>query len=152
MSGRLIGICRAHEKMAPLEQLAEAEVTLQAGIAGDVRGTRPGRQVTVLFREGWEDACRDAGAPDLTWLTRRANLYVEGLEQPRSTGMELRIGAVILKVVDEVKPCALMEAALTGLRAAMRPDWRGGVACDVVRGGVIRLDDRALLGAPADAG
>jgi MOSC domain-containing protein YiiM len=141
MTGRLIGICRAREKMAPLELLETAEVSLAAGIAGDVRGTKPGRQVTVLFREGWEDACRDARAPELTWLTRRANLYVEGLERPRETGVELAIGEMVLRVVEETRPCALMEAALPGLRAAMRPDWRGGVCCDVVRGGVIRLGD-----------
>jgi MOSC domain-containing protein YiiM len=141
MPGRLIGICRAREKMAPLEQLDQADVTPEAGIAGDVRGRKPGRQVTVLFREGWQDACSEAGQPELTWLTRRANLYVEGLERPRQAGVELVIGEVVLKVADETKPCALMETALPGLRAAMRPDWRGGVSCDVVRGGMIRLGD-----------
>jgi MOSC domain-containing protein YiiM len=141
MPGRLIGICRAREKMAPLETLEQAEVTPEAGISGDVRGTKPGRQVTVLFREGWQDACRDAGAPQLDWLTRRANLYVEGLERPRENGVRLTIGEVVLQVADETKPCALMEAAQPGLRAAMKPDWRGGVCCDVVRGGTIRLGD-----------
>jgi MOSC domain-containing protein YiiM len=141
MAGRLMGICRACEKMAPLELLEQAEVTLEAGVTGDVRGAKPGRQITVLFREGWEDACRDAGAPTLTWLTRRANLYVEGLERPRQAGGELTIGEVVLKVAEETRPCALMEAALPGLREAMKSDWRGGVCCDVVRGGVIRLGD-----------
>jgi MOSC domain-containing protein YiiM len=141
MAGRLIGICRAREKMAPLETLDAASVTVEAGITGDVRGLKPGRQVTVLFREGWEDACRDAGEPDLPWLTRRANLYVEGLDRPRAVGVRLQIGEVVLEVADETKPCALMEAALPGLRAAMKPDWRGGVCCDVVRGGAIRLGD-----------
>ncbi len=141
MAGRLIGICRASEKLAPLDVLEQAQVSIEAGIAGDVRGRKSGRQVTVLFREGWQDACRDAGAPDLTWLTRRANLYVEGLEPPRTVGVELMIGEIVLKVAAETRPCALMDAALPGLRAAMKPDWRGGVCCDVIRGGTIRLGD-----------
>ena len=144
MTGRLIGIARAAELMAPLEELSKVSVSVAAGIAGDARGQQPGRQVTVLFREGWHDACREAGR-DLHWTARRANLYVEGLECPREIGGLLRIGDVLLRVTDETKPCALMEQTLAGLRAAMRPEWRGGVCCDVVTGGVISLGDGVSL-------
>ena len=50
MTGRLIRIARAPERMAPLEELDQVTVTVKAGIAGDARGQEPGRQVTVLFR------------------------------------------------------------------------------------------------------
>lgn len=140
MTGRLIAIARAAVKGAPMELLDHAEISVDAGVEGDMRGKRPGRQVTVLFREGWEDACREAGAlVPLPWTTRRANLYVEGLERPRTAGARLVVGEVVLAVADETKPCALMERAFRGLRAAMKPDWRGGVSCDVIRSGVIRL-------------
>ncbi len=144
MTGRLIGIARAAEPMAPLEELHQVSVTVEAGIDGDARGARPGRQVTVLFREGWQDACREAGG-DLPWTARRANLYVEGIDRPREIGGLLRIGDVVLRVTDETKPCALMEQTLAGLLAAMRPDWRGGVCCDVVSGGVVALGEPAAL-------
>ena len=142
MTGRLIGIVRAAEKLGPLEELERARITVAAGLEGDRRGTKPGRQISILFREGWEDACREAGA-ELPWQTRRANLYVEGLEVPQQVGAEVVIGEVVLKVAQETKPCALMEKAYRGLRAAMRPEWRGGVACDVVRGAAIRIGDAA---------
>jgi hypothetical protein len=45
-----------------MAETGEAEVSLDAGVVGDARGAKPGRQVTVLFREGWEDACRDLGS------------------------------------------------------------------------------------------
>jgi len=141
MTGRVIGIARTAEKMAPMEALARACVSIEAGVDGDARGRKPGRQVTVLFREGWDAACRDAGAPALPWLTRRANLYVEGLEPPQAVGVRLRIGEVVLEVTEETRPCALMESAFAGLRAAMRPDWRGGVCCVVLEGGEIRAGD-----------
>ena len=144
MTGRLIRIARAPERMAPLEELDQVTVTVKAGITGDARGQEPGRQVTVLFREGWQDACREAGR-DLHWTARRANLYVEGLECPREIGGLLRIGNVLLRGTDETKPCALMEQTLAGLRAAMRPEWRGGVCCDVICGGEICLGDAVTL-------
>ncbi len=148
MTGRLIGIARALVKDEPMEVLQAAKVSLEAGVEGDCRGAKPGRQVTVLFREGWEDACRDAGAlAPLPWLTRRANLYVEGLERPRQVGARLRIGEVVLEVAEETKPCVLMDRALMGLRPAMRPDWRGGVCCNVIRGGSLVIGDEARDGA-----
>jgi hypothetical protein len=70
MSGNLVGIARARELGSPLEEMTSASVSLEQGIAGDARGRKPLRQVTVLFHDGWEDACRDLGA-ELPWITRR---------------------------------------------------------------------------------
>ena len=138
--GVLVGIARAARKRAPLAETGEAEVTLDAGVVGDVRGAKPGRQVTVLFREGWEAACRDLGA-NPPWTTRRANLLVAGLPAPRE-GARLVVGDLVLEVTDETKPCRVMEAAFAGLRRALMPEWRGGVTCRVLRGGTSRVGDR----------
>lgn len=138
--GHLLGIARAARKRAPMAETGEATVSLEFGVHGDARGTKPGRQVTVLFREGWESACRDLGVT-LPWLTRRANLLVEGVAVPREGG-RLSIGDLLLEVTDETKPCQIMEAAHRGLRRALTPEWRGGVTCRVVRGGTIRVGDR----------
>ena len=144
MTGILIGIARAKVVLAPLEEMDEASVSEMGGIAGDARGAKPGRQVTVLFQEGWRDACRAVGA-ELPWTTRRANLYVEGLERPRATGGCIHVGGVVLEVTQETKPCTLMERAHPGLRLALSPDWRGGVCCTVLQGGIIRKGDRVRL-------
>jgi len=137
--GRLVGIARAARKRAPLTETEQAEVTVELGIVGDARGTKPGRQVTILFREGWEAACRDLGVA-LPWLTRRANLLVEGLAVPRE-GTHLAVGEAVLEVMEETKPCSVMEAAHRGLRRALTPDWRGGVTCRVLKGVTIRAGD-----------
>ncbi|MBV8798838.1 MAG: hypothetical protein JOY77_03455 [Alphaproteobacteria bacterium] len=78
MMGRLVGIARVTELGAPIEEMTSASISLERGIAGDARGAKKGRQVTVLFREGWEDACRDLGV-ELPWVTRRANLLLAHL-------------------------------------------------------------------------
>jgi len=145
MSGKLIGIARVHELRAPLEELQSASVSVERGIAGDARGMKPKRQVTVLFREGWDDACQELGVT-LPWVTRRANLYVEGIERPRQTGGRLMIGGIELEVMLQTDPCMLMEQFHAGLKAALTPDWRGGVCCNVIRGGEIRVGDAVSLG------
>jgi MOSC domain-containing protein YiiM len=137
--GRLLGIARAVKKRSRMAELEETEVRLADGVVGDARGATRGRQVTVLFREGWEDACRALGV-ELPWVTRRANLLVEGVPVPNE-GERLTIGDLILEVTEETKPCQVMEAAHRGLRQALAPQWRGGVCCRVVQGGRIRVGD-----------
>src|ERR1700692_3465203 len=137
--GRLLRIARAPALRAALVEVEEVEVGGSEGIRGDARGTKSGRQVTVLFREGWESACGELGVT-LPWVTRRANLLVEGIAPPRE-GRQLRIGDLVLEVTQETKPCHVMEAAHRGLKRALTPEWRGGVCCRVVKGGRIRVGD-----------
>lgn len=136
----LVAIARAPVKRGPLVSLTEAAVGVADGVEGDARGKRADRQVTVVFREGWDAACRELGV-ELPWITRRANLLVEGVPVPRE-GKRLVIGSLVLEVTQETQPCQVMEAAHRGLRAALTPEWRGGVCCRVVQGGTIRIGDR----------
>ena len=137
--GSLIAIAKAPHRRSALVEMPVAEVRMESGIDGDARGATPGRQVTALFKTGWDAACRDLGVA-LPWVTRRANLFIDGLDTPR-TGVRLVIGAVMLEVVGEADPCRVMEAAHRGLKAALTPDWRGGVCCKVRQAGTIRIGD-----------
>src|SRR5215471_4127692 len=137
--GQLLGIARVARRLGPLIPLQEARVTATEGIEGDFRGVKPGRQITILFREGWEDACAELGQ-ELPWVTRRANLFVEGVITPHEGG-RLKIGSLLLEVTQETQPCQLMDKARQGLRAALKPHWRGGVCCRVVEGGTIHVGD-----------
>jgi len=138
--GRLLGIACAPKRRARLIEREESEVRTAGGIAGDVRGAKSGRQVTVLFREGWEAACAELGVR-LPWVTRRANLFIEGIAVPREGG-RLIVGELVLEVTQETQPCQVMEAAHRGLRRALTPEWRGGVCCRVIKGGTIRVGDQ----------
>jgi MOSC domain-containing protein YiiM len=137
--GSLLGIAQAPAKRAPLIAVEEGSVILDSGLAGDARRHKSGRQVTVLFKEGWDAACKDLGV-HLSWLTRRANLLVTDLPLPKE-GARLAIGSVLLEVTSETAPCHLMDAAHPGLKAALTPDWRGGVCCRVIAAGTIRVGD-----------
>jgi MOSC domain-containing protein YiiM len=139
----LVGIARAPSRRAALEEISYVEIGLKTGLAGDARGRTPGRQVTVLFREGWDAACRDLGRA-MPWTTRRANLLVEGLAPP-GVGARIGIGSVVLEVTEEATPCRVMEAAQRGLEKALTPEWRGGVCCRVKTAGSISIGDPVRL-------
>ena len=147
--GRLIGIARRAAPRAPMETIEESTITIALGVEGDHRGiVRPGkqpkRQVTLLAREAWEAACGELGR-DIPWTARRSNLLVESLALPRRAGDVIAIGDVRLRVHLEIDPCQRMEEAAPGLQAALMPDWRGGVGCEVLKGGRIALGDEVRI-------
>ena len=127
-----------------MTSIQEAAITCDEGVQGDFRG-RPGpRQVTVLTREAWDDACGNLGI-QMVWTTRRANLFFEGLDLRYSTQKILSLGRAVLEITGETKPCSRMDKAHWGLRPTLTPFWRGGVTCRVITGGRIRVGDVVRL-------
>ncbi len=142
--GRLIGIARREQKRAEMEMLEDAEVNEHTGVAEDFRGKPGNRQVTVVSAEAWAATCGDLGQ-QIPWTTRRANLLVEDVQLPRRTGDVIEVGSVRLLVTMEVNPCHRMEEQYDGLKAALTPDWRGGVACTILQGGSVHLGDSVSI-------
>jgi MOSC domain-containing protein YiiM len=144
---KLLGIAVRPAPGATPQELSEAVIDVTSGIAGDHRRTPGSRQVTVLALREWEAACREVNA-ELPWTTRRANLLIDGLTLAETRGARLQVGEVVLEIAGETRPCEVMEAAQTGLRRALGPDWRGGVVCRVIAGGAIRVGDPVVLAVP----
>ncbi len=142
--GLLSGIARRDGKRAPMQTLDQAEISAETGVALDSRGKPGKRQVTVISADAWRDACSELGK-ELPWTTRRANLLVEGIDLPETTGAVLQIGGVRLLVTGEVDPCSRMDEQCPGLTAALQPGWRGGVSCTVLAGGAVAVGDRVTL-------
>jgi MOSC domain-containing protein YiiM len=114
------------------------------GINGNAnRGGR--RQVTVLGREGWSDACREIGV-DLDPTHRRANLLIEGIDLRDSTNRILQVGSVAIGIRGETRPCGRMERASPGLYRALLFHWRGGVYGEILTGGELTSGDRVDWG------
>lgn len=152
--GTLTGIARKSKRRAPVETLKQADISTDKGVAGDSRGRFTDRAVTVLAKEGWTAAMADLGLPpDTDWTLRRANLLTEGIELPRAPGGVIRVGNVLLEVTGELNPCSRMEEQQSGLLKALSSDWRGGVACRVLKEGAIKSGDsvQALISPPARA-
>ena len=125
-----------------MQAIDNAQITVENGILGDFRGTQLGRQITILSESAWQKACAEVNA-DLPWTTRRANLLVDGVEFNASyVGKTARIGEVELAVIGETDPCSLMDAQHQGLTAALTPEWRGGISCNVTKPGAIKIGDQ----------
>jgi MOSC domain-containing protein YiiM len=144
MTGHVVSLALKARPFAPMEELEFVDVSIEAGLAGDFRGAAPDRQVTVVFEDDWLAACAALGRT-LPWTTRRANILLSGLINPRRSGDLLRVGEIILAITGETHPCGRMEKQAPGLRAALEPSWRCGVTARVVRGGVVRTGDAATL-------
>jgi MOSC domain-containing protein YiiM len=153
--GRLGGIARHDRPHGPIETLGRVAVTATEGVHGCIRGalastkkTRK-RQVSIIEAESWVAAMADLElAPEdwLPWHARRCNLLVEGLRLPREIGRVIAIGETLrIEIMIETEPCERMDALLPGLKAALTPDWRGGVCGRVLTDGEICLGDEVRI-------
>ncbi|MFT5219413.1 MAG: MOSC domain-containing protein YiiM [Planctomycetota bacterium] len=125
----------------PMQVIDQASISVAMGISGDFRGSQKNRQVTILSESAWRSTCDSIGA-DLPWTTRRANILVDGVEFSESDiGTRIQIGDCELEISEETDPCALMDSQHQGLKAALMPDWRGGVCCNVIKAGNIKVGD-----------
>ena len=143
----LIAIALKTAPRTPMKVIETARITTTAGVDGDARGEPGGRQVTVLCRDAWRDACDELNV-ELPWTFRRANLLVEGIPLFESTGKQLRIGDALFEITGETEPCGLMDAQHTGLLKALEPHWRGGVCCRVLAAGDISVGDTVIVEEP----
>jgi MOSC domain-containing protein YiiM len=152
--GRLGGIARHSTSRGAIETLGHVSVTRELGVRGDLRGAIcPGksgrRQVSLIEAESWDTALADLHLSAdrlLPWHVRRANLLVEGLRLPREAGKVIAIGASLrIEVTCECDPCSRMDEILPGLKAALLPDWRGGVLGRVLTDGEIAIGDQVRI-------
>lgn len=136
-----------------MKRVPSAEAVAGQGLAGDhTKGGR--RQVTLISREAWAEACEALGMPpcELDVASRRANLLVEGVDVTAlRRGTLLRIGAVELQVEGETHPCQLMDDMHLGLWDALKPRQRGGHFARILVGGPLRVGDRVEILAAAPA-
>lgn len=125
----------------PVRRVASVEAIAGQGLVGD-HASGGTRQVTLLDLGAWRRACAELGV-DLDPAARRANLVLDGLELRGATGRRLRIGAVVLELGRETRPCELLDAAHVGLCQSLRVEWRGGVGARVLSGGTLAIGDPA---------
>lgn len=137
--GRLDAIWLKRAHRGPMDEVREATAVAGRGLAGSVDRSRR-RQVTIISREVWQQVMAELGA-DTPPSSRRANLMVSGIELANTRGRTLRVGGVRLAIGGETTPCERMDEALPGLRAALRPEWGGGVFAQVLDDGIITVGD-----------
>jgi len=130
-------------KRGPMDRVERAELVAGRGVRGSAnQGGK--RQITIISEEAWNDALRELGV-DVDPSARRANVMLRGVDLENARGKILRIGDCVIRIYGEVRPCERMDEARQGLRAALRPHWRGGVFGEILEGGTIAVGDPVAL-------
>jgi MOSC domain-containing protein YiiM len=149
--GTLLHIFRAERASAPMEELREARLIAGVGIERDRYATGLGhfsssphlhRQVTLIEVETLEALERDHHIKLLPVESRR-NLVTREVPLNHLVGSRFRVGETVLRGGRLNRPCKYLEELLG--KKVMTPLLnRAGLNCEILRGGIIRPDDRIL--------
>ena len=145
--GRLerIWVKRAHR--GPMDPADAADLRRGAGIVGNAN-QGGSRQVTIIAAADWDRVIEALGTA-VDPRERRANLLVSGIALARTRDRVLQVGGCRLRVRGETRPCERMDDAEPGLRAALDPEWRGGVFAEVLDNGRVLVGDPVAWAEPA---
>ncbi len=142
--GRILAIALRTENHAPMRLIDAASASVDGGLAGD-RQVSVERGITLISAAQWRETTTLLNTPELPWHTRRANLLIDAPRLDSWIGKTVRIGEVTLQICGETRPCGLMDEFQPGLRAALKPECRGGVHGRVLEAGTIRVGDAITL-------
>jgi MOSC domain-containing protein YiiM len=145
-AGKLEAIWLKRARKGPMDAVERAQLVAGRGLVGNVNQGGE-RQVAIIERRTWDRLTRGLGAR-LDPSARRANLLVDGVDLEGTAGRVLCVGACRILIRGELTPCAGMDAALPGLREAMRAGWGGGAFGEVLQGGEIQPGDPVAFAAP----
>jgi MOSC domain-containing protein YiiM len=99
-----------------------------------------GREVTLIEAEALDALARDYEVALAPGASRR-NIVTRGIALNHLVGKEFRVGEARLRGVRLCEPCGHMER-LSGAKGAQEGlVHRGGLRCDIVAGGLIRVGD-----------
>jgi len=142
--GTVIGLARRKKLRGEIELVESVYIDRKTGLSGDIRGTALNRQVTLLSNRSWDDVCREL-KEEIPWTYRRANILIDNFDFIKKSGYRIQVGEVILQVTRETDPCPRMDEQLQGLTNALLSDWRGGVCCNVIEGGDVKLGSEVKI-------
>ena len=141
---KLVGIAIKEGKLRPMIKLDQATVSSENGIESDFCGKSKKRQVTILPKIVWDEVCKELQVT-LDWTSRRANLLIDEIDLENKIGSWISIGEVVLEITGETDPCSRMDEIHPGLKKVLEPNWRGGVTCRIIHGGIIAINDKVTF-------
>ena len=137
---------KAEAAMLPLERVhAEPGRGLEGDRYAEHLGTYSGtpgsgREVTLIASEEIELVEREHGVKLAPGESRR-NITTRGLDLNALVDREFRVGDVVLRGTRLCEPCEYLQG-LTGQDGLLKAlVHRGGLRCDIVRGGTISVGD-----------
>ncbi len=101
---------------------------------------RSGREVTLIASEAIEALAAEFGVKLAPGQSRR-NITTRGLDLNDFVDRELRVGEVVLRGTRLCEPCQQLENNVGQPNTLKGLTHRGGLRCDIVSGGTIRVGD-----------
>jgi MOSC domain-containing protein YiiM len=146
--GTVVSIHTAATNGVPLTPLDNVSAVPGRGLEGDrhfeqlekpPRKRGAGRDVTLIEMEALEALKRDYDV-DLPLGDTRRNIVTTGVALNHLVGREFLVGTVRLHGAELCEPCGHL-AKLTSDKASRALVHRGGLRCDILTQGVIRVGD-----------
>lgn len=148
MTGAVVALYRGTIRSGPLESCAEIRAVAGVGVEGDrfaigegVYATKkgPDREITLIEEEAIRGAARDSKF-EMSLDAPRRNIVTRGVALNHLVEREFAVGGAVLRGIRLNEPCAHLEKLLgNGLMNALL--HRGGLRAQILRTGVIRVDD-----------
>jgi MOSC domain-containing protein YiiM len=149
MSGEVLHIHIAPNAEATPTPVNSVRAELGRGLEGDRYYARTGtysdkggtgREVTLVASEAIEALETEFGVKLAPGQSRR-NITTRGIDLNAFVDRELRVGEVLLRGVRLCEPCDHLEGIVGQANTRAGLERRGGLRCDIVTGGTIRVGD-----------
>jgi MOSC domain-containing protein YiiM len=142
----VLHIFRALVHRFPMEELSEADMIFDKGLAGCIHGRKQSQRQVLLMEF---ETIQELGlAPGMV----KENITTMGIDLGSlRDGQRLEIGNAVLEVTEPCHPCDRMDEIWQGLREELR--GRRGILCKVITAGRIKKGDsiQALAAAEISA-
>ena len=146
MSGEVVGVFRAAEAGAAMQELHQAQLETDRGLVGDryyaelgtfsakLQGT-PDTQVTLIEAEAVAEFNAEQGLR-LAAADLRRNIVTQGVRLNNLVGRQFRVGSAVLQGIRLCEPCAYLAEKVES-RVLPGMVHRAGLRARIVTGGVV---------------
>ena len=141
--GVVKGACLSATEGGVAREVSEAVATAGAGLEGDRHcafGASAETQLTLIQIEAVNEF-NEAFGTDLPATAFRRNVITEGVDLNALEGRIFTVGQVQLRGVELCEPCAYLQNLLDIPGLVKQLTHKGGLRCEILRGGVIRPGD-----------
>ena len=144
VEGRVLAVCLSATEGGVTREVSEAMATAGAGLEGDrycTFGASAETQLTLIQIEAVNEF-NEAFAANLPATAFRRNVITEGVDLNALEGRVFTVGDVQLRGVELCEPCADLQNLLDIPGLVKQLTHKGGLRCEILRGGVIRPGDK----------
>jgi MOSC domain-containing protein YiiM len=140
-----LGIAKNNNQV--IEEVKKVELLAGKGVVGDRHfheNNNVRSQITLIESENI-DYYNNKFNTDYTYLNFRRNVVTKGIELNNLVGKKLSIGNIEIEGHDLCRPCKHLEETLKGKDILKEFLRKGGLRCEILTSGTIKLEDEITI-------